>query len=152
MTTFEAVVDYAGTRVKVSAETFAELHEAIAGIEELNRDADFLKDQGVSELVPVYRKDSSDNEYYGFQDQYSRRNVSFGKKREGGIIPFFPKGADGYYDPSAHQRNPGPQSQQAAPPEERTPNGSRRPRRRDDRRRPRRETNHLGRPQGQIPY
>lgn len=150
MTTFEAVVDYAGTRVKVSAETFAELHEAIAGIEELNRDADFLKDQGVSELVPVYRKDSRDNEYYGFQDRYSRRNVSFGKKREDGVIPFFPKGADGYYDPSAQQRSPTP-SRQSAPPEERSPNGSRR-RRRDDRRRPRRETNHLGRPQGQLPY
>jgi hypothetical protein len=100
MTQFEAVIDYAGREVRVQADSFAELHQALAGIEELNRDAEFLKRQGIDDVVPVYRKDGDENEYYGFQDRYSRRNITFGKKREKGIIPFFPKGDEGYYDPS----------------------------------------------------
>lgn len=104
MTQFEAVAHYAGRRVKIVTDTFAELHQALAGIEELNRDARYLQEQGIEDIVPVYRKDSDENEYYGFQDRYSRRNITFGKKREKGIIPFFPKGAEGYYDPSEAPR------------------------------------------------
>lgn len=107
MTTFEAVIDYAGREIRVQADSFAELHEALAGVEELNRDADFLRRQGIDDIVPVYRKDADENEYYGFQDRNSRRNITFGKKREKGIIPFFPKGDEGYYDPSeAPRRSP----------------------------------------------
>ncbi len=104
MTQFEAVIDYAGREVRVQADSFAELHQALAGIEELNRDAEFLKCRGIDDVVPVYRKDSDENEYYGFQDRTSRRNITFGKKREKGIIPFFPKGEEGYYEPSRSAR------------------------------------------------
>lgn len=104
MTKFEAIVNYAGRRVRIEADTFAELHQALAGIEELNRDAEFLRRQGIEEVVPVYRKDGDENEYYGLQDRHSRRNITYGKKREKGIIPFFPKGEEGYYDPSDASR------------------------------------------------
>lgn len=105
MTQFEAVITYAGREVRVQADSFAELHQTLAGIEELNRDAAFLRRQGIDEIVPVYRKDSDENEYYGFQDRNSRRNITFGKKREKAIIPFFPKGEEGYYDPSKSRRS-----------------------------------------------
>ena len=112
MTKFEAVVDYAGQRVKIMADTFAELHQALAGIEELNRDADYLLKQGIEEVVPVYRKDNEENEYFGLQDRHSRRNITFGKKRENAAIPFFPKGEEGYYDPSEASRRKPEQSRQ----------------------------------------
>lgn len=118
MTTFEAEINYAGREVRVQADSFAELHQALAGIEELNRDAEFLLRQGIDEVVPVYRKDGDENEYYGFQDRNSRRNITFGKKREKGIIPFFPKGEEGYYDPSTPSRLS--RSAQHAEPEERS--------------------------------
>ena len=103
MTSFEAVVDYAGKRVKVKSDSFAELHQALSGVEELNRDAAFLKQQGIEDVIPVYRRDGQENEYFGLQDRHSRKNVTYGTKREKGLIPFFPKGEDGYYDPA--QRN-----------------------------------------------
>lgn len=137
MTTFEAVIQYAGREVRVQADSFAELHQALAGIEELNRDADFLRQQGIDDIVPVYRKDSDENEYYGFQDRTSRRNITFGKKREKGIIPFFPKGDDGYYDPSNSVPRP---SQQDAP--------SRRPQQREQ---PSRPAPNASRP-GDMPF
>ena len=102
MTQYEAVVEYAGKRVKVKSDSFEELHTALAGIEELNQDADFLKEEkSVEDVVPVYRRDEEDHEYFGLQDRRSRKNVTYGKKRGEAVIPFFPKGADGYYDPDA---------------------------------------------------
>lgn len=102
MTQYEAVVEYAGKRVKVKSDSFEELHTALAGIEELNQDADFLKEEkSVEDVVPVHRRDEDDNEYFGLQDRHSRKNVTYGKKRGEAVIPFFPKGADGYYDPDA---------------------------------------------------
>ncbi len=122
MTSFEAVVEYAGTKVKVKADSFAELHQTLAGVEELNRDAAYLKKQGINEVIPVYRKDRDENEYFGLQSRYDRRNVTFGTKREKGIVPFFPKGADGYYDPEEAAAR----EQPAAPPREpQASNGSR---------------------------
>lgn len=107
MTSFEAVVEYAGKKVKVKSDSFAELHQTLAGIEELNRDAAYLQRQGIDDVIPVYRKDGQENEYFGLQDRFSRKNVTFGTKREKGLIPFFPKGEDGYYDPDTQ----GPRSQ-----------------------------------------
>lgn len=138
MTQFEAVITYAGREVRVQADSFAELHQALAGIEELNRDAAFLRRQDIDEIVPVYRKDSDENEYYGFQDRNSRRNITFGKKREKGIIPFFPKGEEGYYDPSRGARD-------APQPEER----SRRPQQRSQ---PQSRMNAEAAPSDDLPF
>lgn len=109
MTQFEAVVEYAGKRVKVKSDSFEELHAALAGIEELNRDVAFLQqEKNIEEIVPVYRKDNDENEYFGLQDRHSRKNVTFGKKRGESMIPFFPKGAEGYYDPGVSGPRPRP--------------------------------------------
>ena len=112
MTSFEAVVDYAGKKVKVKSDSFAELHQTLAGVEELNRDAAFLHGQGIEDVIPVYRRDGQENEYFGLQDRHSRKNVTYGTKREKGLIPFFPKGEDGYYDPA--QRTDGAQNGRAS--------------------------------------
>jgi hypothetical protein len=102
MTQFEAVVEYAGKRVKVKSDSFEELHAALAGVEELNQDAEYLRrEQDIDDVIPVYRRDDDDNEYFGLQDRRSRKNVTYGTKRGEALIPFFPKGADGYYDPDA---------------------------------------------------
>jgi hypothetical protein len=100
MTQFEAIVEYAGKRVNVKSDSFEELHAALAGIEELNQDAEYLRrEQDIDDVIPVYRRDDDDNEYFGLQDRRSRKNVTYGTKRGEALIPFFPKGADGYYDP-----------------------------------------------------
>lgn len=102
MTQFEAVVEYAGKRVKVKSDSFEELHTALAGIEELNQDAAFLRrEKSVEDVIPVHRRDADENEYFGLQDRHSRKNVTYGTKRGEAVIPFFPKGAGGYYDPDA---------------------------------------------------
>ena len=130
MTQYEAVVEYAGKRVKVKSDSFEELHTALAGIEELNQDADFLKDEkSVEDVVPVHRRDGDDHEYFGLQDRRSRKNVTYGKKRGESVIPFFPKGADGYYEPGATgPRNGGSRSRR----EQRQ--GPQQPRRHDEER------------------
>ena len=104
-TTFTAEIDYAGNRVTVETDSFEEMHQALAGLAELNRDADYMRSQGIEDIVPVFRQDDQENKYYGFQDAHSRRNITFGTKRAGGTIPFFPKGAEGYYEPSGGKQN-----------------------------------------------
>ena len=104
-TTFSGTINYGGHPVTVNADSFAELHQALAGIEELNRDAAYMHQQGIHDVVPVYRQDDEENSYYGFQDRNSRRNITFGTKRKAGVIPFFPKGAEGYYEPEGKPTN-----------------------------------------------
>lgn len=108
MPTFTAKINYAGHEITVSADDFAELHRALSGIEELHRDHAFLLEKGADHVVCVYRRDKEENEYYGLQDASSRKNVTYGTKREKDLIPFFPKGEKGYYEPEA-----GRESQQA---------------------------------------
>ncbi|PSQ93597.1 MAG: hypothetical protein BRD52_00730 [Bacteroidetes bacterium SW_4_67_19] len=82
MTQFEAIVEYAGKRVNVKSDSFEELHAALAGIEELNQDAEYLRrEQDIDDVIPVYRRDDDDNEYFGLQDRRSRKNVTYGTKR-----------------------------------------------------------------------
>ena len=106
MVQFEARAVYAGREIIVKADTFAELHQALAGIEEMERDAHFLREKGVEDVIPTYRKDANENEYFGFKGRRDGRNVTFGKKREGGAFPFFPKGDEGYYDPAQGRSAP----------------------------------------------
>jgi len=108
MPTFEAKIEYAGHPVKIVTDDFAELHAALAGVEELNRDADFLlREKGAGGVVAVYREDDDENKYFGLQDADARQNVTYGSKRGESLIPFFPKGEDGYYDPDASSKSGG---------------------------------------------
>ena len=107
---FEHEAQLAGRSVKVTADNVPDLLRAIAGLEELNRDARYLhkrikrEDGDAPRIALAFRKDADENEYYGFEevrgDGQMPRNVTFGKKRDQtAIVPFFPKGKDGYYDP-----------------------------------------------------
>ena len=98
---FSCTTSYLGEEITVTGDDFSEVHEAIARINELNGDANYLaKKSGSKNLVPDYRTDQDGNEYYGVSVKGSRESVTFGQLREGGLVPFFPKGDDGHYDPS----------------------------------------------------
>lgn len=132
---FECTTSYLGKEITVKTDDFKSLHQALAKVDELNRDANFLaKRAGTKKLRPDFRRDNEGNEYYGVAEKGGRRNVSFGQLREGGYIPFFPKGEEGYYDPDSppqrngrqngHQngrrQNGNGQRRQEAPPEQQT--------------------------------
>ncbi len=98
---FSTQVHYGDQLIKVEADTFAEFHQAVARIQELSDDAAYLeKKTGYERIILRYYIDKEGNEYYGFQDPTTRRNVTFGQYREKQVIPFFPKGGEGYYDPT----------------------------------------------------
>jgi hypothetical protein len=110
MIQFEAQADYLGRTVTVKSDNFEEMHQALAGVAELNRDFRYLAGlDGVkpAQLVPAYRVDGEGNEYFGVQDGVSGKNITFGRKREKGAVPFFPKGQDGFYDPKTGRRGQG---------------------------------------------
>ena len=112
MVQFEAQVNYAGQPITVKSDDFAELHRAIARIEDLNRDARFLVEKGAAPKAvrPSFRMDQEGNAYHGVKDVTSGKDVTHGQYREDRIIPFFPKGEDGYYDPSEDTRSRPPRS------------------------------------------
>lgn len=119
---FECTTCYLGKEITIKTDDFRALHQALAGVDELNRDANFLaKKTGKKKLKPNYRKDQEGNEYYGVCEKGGRRNVTFGQLREGGLIGFFPKGEDGYYDPD--ERNAGANAPSRPP--QRNDNGQR---------------------------
>lgn len=105
MAKFEATVNYLGAEVRISSDSLAELHEVMAGVAELNRSYRFLaaKVDSPKTIVADYREVDG-NKYYGVRCAISGKNVSFGQKREKGLVPFFPKEDAGYFDPS-HQNN-----------------------------------------------
>lgn len=101
-TIFRCKVNYLGNELEVESDSFADLHTAIAGISELNRDFRFLVGKGAdAKHIVASHRIIDGNDYYGVIDAKTGRNTSYGSKREKGqLVPFFPKGADGYYDPS----------------------------------------------------
>lgn len=104
MAKYRAKLNYLGNEVEVESDSFAELHEAMAGVSELNRSYRFLatKVDNTKAIVPDYREVDG-NKYYGVRCAISGKNVSFGQKREKGLVPFFPKESDGYFDPAQQQ-------------------------------------------------
>lgn len=128
-TQFEAKATYLGQEITVKSDDFQQLHQAISKIAELNQDANFLAQKtGRKDLVPNFRRDAEGNEYYGVSVRGRGPNNTFGQLREGGLIPFFPKGAEGFYDPEnppqrngsygGGQQGGGGQRQQQAPPQQ----------------------------------
>lgn len=116
---FEAQADYLGRTVTIKADSFADLHQALAGVAELNKDFRHVAQlEGVNprKVVPAYRVDAEGNEYFGVQDVASGQNVTFGRKREKAAIPFFPKGAEGFYDPRTGRRGRSGRQPQPDPP------------------------------------
>lgn len=110
MIQFEAQANYLGRTVTVKSDNFEEMHQALAGVAELNKDFRYIAQlDGVNaaQLVPAYRVDGEGNEYFGVQDGVSGKNITFGRKREKGAVPFFPKGQDGFYDPKTGRRGSG---------------------------------------------
>ena len=102
---FKATVPYIGTEITVEADTFQELHEAIAGVVELNRSGYYLKKQCGEKYhpIPFYRQVDG-NDFFGVKDGFSGKNVTFGTfKEKGRAVPFFPKGEDGFYDPQKQE-------------------------------------------------
>lgn len=100
-TQFEATTSYLGKTITIKTDDFRQLHQALSKIDELNRDANFLaRKAGTKDLTPDFRRDQEGNEYFGVSVKGSRESVTFGQLREGGVIGFFPKGQEGYYNPS----------------------------------------------------
>ena len=103
---FESYVRYGdhadGTpaHVHVKADTFVELHRALAALAELHRDADFLKGKTGAEVVVPERHVTGDgHEYLGFcLPDRPHVKVNFGTSTDKAHpVPFFPKGDKGFY-------------------------------------------------------
>ena len=133
---FECTTSYLGKDVTVKTDDFKQLHQAISKIDELNQDANFLAEKsGKKRLSPDYRTDQDHNEYFGVSVKgKSRESVTFGQLREGGLVPFFPKGEDGYYDgqsrrgaggqqQNGQRQQQGAQRQQEPAPQQGAPSG-----------------------------
>lgn len=126
MTQFECRTSYLGKEVTVKSDDFAEMHQAIAKIDELNQDANFLaRKTGDTNLSPNFRTDHDGNAYYGVTVKGRGPNVTFGKLRDGGLIPFFPKAEEGYYDPNNPSET---RNVQRNAPKQQGSNGNRAPR------------------------
>jgi len=104
MIQFEAMSNYLGRDIKVTSDTFEELHQAISGIAELNSDYRFLatKVQDQKSLIPYFRT-TNGVDFYGIRDAVTGKNVTFGKPKEKRPVPFFPKGIEGFFDPAEHR-------------------------------------------------
>lgn len=104
---FETTISYGDLTLKISFDSLAQLHHAVARVQELNHDADFLKQKTQCETVDLrYFVDSEGNEYFGFLDPVSRDNIGFGQYRDKRIIPFFPKGEEGYFKANSGSASP----------------------------------------------
>lgn len=114
------VVDYGDQQIHVESDNLKELHDAVARIEELNLEAQLLRDAGASGIV-LERHAHDGNEYYGFADAGDPTGhvVTFGQYRngEGRTVPFFPR-EDGYW---RREEGPGPQPAPVAAPEAAAP-------------------------------
>ena len=104
MTKFEVVVPYGDGKLKITADTFAELHAAAARVHELDADARHLRRKHPeAEIVPDFRIVDG-NEFYGWKEADGPGSVTFGTNKEKGAVPFFPKGAEGYYNRDSGSR------------------------------------------------
>ncbi|MEL6614174.1 MAG: hypothetical protein AAFQ43_00475 [Bacteroidota bacterium] len=100
MLKFTTVVNYGDNQLQVEADNLRDLHDAVARVEELNREAQYLRQAGATGIV-LERHRNGDNEWYGFGDAADPRHcISFGMYRDGDsrTVPFFPR-QDGYYRP-----------------------------------------------------
>lgn len=101
MPTFTAKTTYLGERLEIETDDFAELHEALAGIQELKEDARYLRRRAGLEspaaVVAEYRE-VEDHKYFGVASPDRSASITYGKKKgDGHLIPFFPKGEEGWF-------------------------------------------------------
>ncbi len=98
---FTATTRYLNGEITITADEFLEVHEALAGIAELNADFRYLnQEKGIpaAQIIPMVRHVGSDT-YWGVIDAISGVNVSYGEFREPKTdIPVYPKGEKGFYD------------------------------------------------------
>lgn len=114
---FRVHVPYGDGTIEVTADTFAEIHEAAARLYELERDAAYLRSRGAKHAVPDYHLDGEKNAYYGWREHATGKSVTFGQNKEKGLsVPFFPKGEAGYWEPEGT-----PQANGKHEPAQRTP-------------------------------
>ena len=118
-------VNYLGQEIELSTDSFRELHEAMAGIAELNADfralyayvrAEFGVENPRS-ITAAYRVDSDENEYYGVTCGRTHCDITYGQSRsKDRTIPFFPKGQENVFDPRKGRRQNGGDNGQAQRP------------------------------------
>lgn len=99
---FEMTVPHGDGEITIKSDDYKQLHEAAGQIADLQRDYRYLKSRGADSVVLNYRE-SKGYKYYGFGNANAYEHVSFGQLMEGGIIPFFPKGEEGYYKHDSKQ-------------------------------------------------
>jgi hypothetical protein len=94
--TYQATFEEGGVEITVEADNYKELHRAIAGIQEMERDIEMLKRlSGRDDLVFEFRMDQDNYEYYGFRS--GEHSVTLGQTDDD-RFPLYPKGEDGYYN------------------------------------------------------
>ena len=100
MPQFAITTKYADHPITVSGEDLLEIHEAVARIDELQRDADVLRKKGAEHVILEFHRseagDGKEYPYYGFRDAMKFRTVTLGRTE--GTVPFFPKGEAGYFE------------------------------------------------------
>lgn len=102
MIRFKTTVQYGDQTIEVEADDLAELHKAVARMQELHTDAKLLRQKTNCQHVALrFYTDKEGNDYFGFRDEESRANISFGRYKEKQTVPFFPKGDAGYFAPNA---------------------------------------------------
>jgi hypothetical protein len=101
---YSAEIEYAGKNLTVTTDNFAQLHQALAGITNLNDDYRHLIENYNSNPEDIgfaHMEGNSDNgpySYYKLVDTRQGISISFGTKQDqDALIPFFPKGDDGVY-------------------------------------------------------
>jgi hypothetical protein len=94
----EATVHVAGVPITITADSYPELHREIAGLQEIERDATYLRrEHGADDIRFEFRVDADGNKYYGFRA--GEHSVTLGQSRgDQGRFPLFPKGEEGYYN------------------------------------------------------
>ena len=85
-------VPYGPYMLTIEADTLEVVHEAAAGVEELNRDYRMMQDEGYDDIQASFKQTKEGHLYYGWKDRHSADEASFGKKKDQeAIVPFFPK-------------------------------------------------------------
>lgn len=106
MAKFSADVNYGNSFINVQTEDFKDLHICISRISELHGEyLNLCKVSGIDpqNVYPSYRRtgEKLEFEYFEFADKVSGKSLTFGENKDkANLVPLFPKGRDGYYDPA----------------------------------------------------
>ncbi len=118
MIQFECETKYLGKKIVVKSDSFKELHQALAGIADVNMDYARLRQKASrpDAVVPHFRNTREGHSYYGCRDALSSKYQDFSEyKTEQALargFPFYARGEKGYYDFDA--QGPPPDTEQPA--------------------------------------